>query len=83
MQINDFDVSFFKKIDSTNNYAKKFIDENDEKIFCNKVIVAENQTAGRGAFKNKWTSEKNLNLTFSIIICPQILAKNQLKCIIK
>ncbi|MEA3450599.1 MAG: biotin--[acetyl-CoA-carboxylase] ligase, partial [Bacteroidota bacterium] len=77
MQVNDFSVTFFDELDSTNNFAKDFLDKNEKKKHCNKVIVAENQTEGRGAFENKWTSEKELNLTFSIIICPNISAKDQ------
>ncbi len=35
------------------------------------VVVAERQTAGRGQRGNKWLSGEGLNLTLSLVLCPQ------------
>ncbi len=77
MKKDQFDIIYFDNLDSTNNYAKKYIEKHEGKDICNKVIVADYQTKGRGSFENKWQSEKGKNLTFSIIICPEIFAKDQ------
>jgi len=63
-------------IDSTNNFAARFVEE--DKIAEGTVILAENQTNGRGQGKNIWESEPGKNLTFSFIIFPGFLeASNQ------
>ncbi len=65
------------EIDSTNDYAHNLIKKSATSDFCNKVVVADFQTAGRGAFQNAWESAKCQNLTFSVIICPKIEANRQ------
>ncbi len=52
----------FKKVISTNNVAIKLI---KKKINKPTLIVAENQSRGRGRGKNKWISKKG-NLFFTI-----------------
>ncbi len=56
---------FLNEVDSTNNYAK-----NIDKAVPGTVVLAENQTKGKGQHKKKWTSEPGKNLTFSIIFNP-------------
>ena len=55
--------------DSTNSYAASIlvagIDEGT-------VVIAEEQTAGRGRSGRVWSSEKGKNLTFSIILKPKV-----------
>jgi BirA family biotin operon repressor/biotin-[acetyl-CoA-carboxylase] ligase len=59
----------FDTIDSTNNCAKAlagcWADEGT-------VIIAEQQTAGRGRLGRPWLANANENLTFSIILRPSI-----------
>ncbi|WP_238784436.1 biotin--[acetyl-CoA-carboxylase] ligase [Blattabacterium cuenoti] len=55
---------FLKKIDSTNQYAKKNISKYPDWT----IILTKNQTDGKGAGNNIWYSEKGKNLTFSIIL---------------
>ncbi len=52
-------------IDSTNNFLKNLVKETTVENWT--VIQAENQTSGRGQFKNSWQSESGKNLTFSVL----------------
>ncbi|MDO4818991.1 MAG: biotin--[acetyl-CoA-carboxylase] ligase [Prevotella sp.] len=58
---------------STNDYIRQYREEcltnHDPQRYI--VVVAEEQTAGRGSGKNTWESEREKNLTFSIIFRPQ------------
>jgi len=60
--INDYPVYKFKKVKSTMDIAKNFI--NDNKLG---IIVAEEQTEGRGRYGRKWFSPKG-GLYFSFQI---------------
>jgi BirA family biotin operon repressor/biotin-[acetyl-CoA-carboxylase] ligase len=53
--------------DSTNRYASSLLASGAEE---GTVVVAEEQTAGRGRQGKAWFSEKGLNLTFSLILKP-------------
>lgn len=53
-----------KTIDSTNKYAKEFCKKNPEN---GTIILADEQTNGRGRFGNTWESSKNNGLYYSII----------------
>lgn len=85
-----FKIYHFKKLTSTINKAKEFPE--------NSVIIADEQTKGKGRFKRKWSSQKggiylsivleNLNpqyLTFIAAISAQKAIKDtyKLKTIIK
>lgn len=61
-------IVHLSSVDSTNKYALKLI-ENGR---CEEgmVIVAGEQTAGKGHAENYWESEKGKNLTFSLILQP-------------
>ncbi|MFY0696521.1 MAG: biotin--[acetyl-CoA-carboxylase] ligase [Balneola sp.] len=59
------ELILLKEIDSTNNYAKQI-----EKAIPGTVVLAEDQTAGKGQHKKAWTSEPGKNLTFSIVFTP-------------
>lgn len=54
-------------IDSTNTYAASVLESGADE---GTVVVAEQQSAGRGRQGGVWTSEKGKNLTFSIILKP-------------
>ncbi len=61
---------FFEEIHSTNTYAK-------EKNFPHgTVILAENQTAGKGRKGRKWISQKGKGLYFSIVLREGINLNN-------
>lgn len=54
-------------VDSTNNFLKSRIhDYSDRDV----MVIANEQTAGRGNGLNSWHSEKGENLTFSMLIHP-------------
>ena len=51
--------------DSTNNYLKKLMLETVLDDFS--VVVTNHQTKGRGQMGSEWSSEKDKNLTFSVL----------------
>lgn len=53
-------------VDSTNNYAATLL--NETKVVNGTVILAKNQTQGKGQMGNVWHVEPNVNLTFSIVL---------------
>ncbi len=58
-------------INSTNTYANQLSIE--KKLVSGTVIIAHNQTAGKGMHGNKWESQEGKNLTFSILLFPEDL----------
>ena len=64
-------IKRIQEVGSTNNYAA-------EQLLTNRpqegtVFVANSQVDGRGQTSNKWESEPYKNLTFSIVLYPDIL----------
>ncbi|MFA6438211.1 MAG: biotin--[acetyl-CoA-carboxylase] ligase [Bacteriovoracaceae bacterium] len=61
-------VFSFDSIDSTNTFAK-----NVERIIAphGTVVIAEEQTAGRGRLQRNWRSTKGENLLFTVILYPE------------
>ena len=64
-----------EETDSTNNYAKQMLAE--AKPLEGTVIVAHNQTKGRGQQGNVWHTEKGKNLTCSYILYPVFLGADK------
>jgi len=60
-----------KKTESTNAYTDKLL--HSEKPEEGTVIIAYKQTKGKGQDQNRWESEANKNLTFSIILYPEFI----------
>ncbi len=60
-------------IDSTNNYAAKLIKMQGDDVPDGTVIMAQNQTEGRGQRSNVWHSEPHMNLLCSFILQPKTL----------
>lgn len=58
-------------IDSTNSYLKELTVKQSVENFT--VVVAENQTDGRGQRGANWETEKGKNLTFSVLIKDVLL----------
>lgn len=67
--------------DSTNNYLSKIAHELPE----GSIVYTYNQTQGRGLGNNRWESEPNKNLSFSLLLQPTFLKAHEqfylLKCI--
>ncbi len=55
---------------STNHLAMQLIAEN--KIQEGGLIIADEQTAGRGQRNNRWESAPGQNLTFSVVFYPEL-----------
>lgn len=72
--MTDFKIIHLPSIDSTNNYVKS-LDETTSGD--NLIVLADEQTCGRGSGRNSWESEKEKNLTFSILIHPTFLQPKQ------
>jgi BirA family biotin operon repressor/biotin-[acetyl-CoA-carboxylase] ligase len=53
-------------IDSTNDYLKQLSKESDLENYT--VVMAKEQTKGKGQMGAKWSSEKGKNLTISILV---------------
>lgn len=53
-------------INSTNQFLKELVKSADVDNWT--VVTTEYQTSGRGQMQTKWTSEKNKNLLFSVLI---------------
>ena len=60
---------------STNSYAIEVLAKDRPKEGC--VIITDHQTAGKGTDTNTWESERGKNLTFSIILYPELAADQQ------
>ncbi|MDA3890653.1 MAG: biotin--[acetyl-CoA-carboxylase] ligase [Salinivirgaceae bacterium] len=66
-----FNIEVKHELASTNDYLKNIIAEQDTAEGF--VILAKHQIDGRGQGENKWESEKNKNLTFSLLLRPSFL----------
>ena len=64
-------IDRIQELGSTNNYAATELLTKRLPEGC--VFVADSQVDGRGQASNKWESEPNKNLTFSIILYPDFL----------
>jgi len=65
-----------KEVDSTNSFMQQLL-SNNEKEIEGLVVVADNQTSGRGQRGNEWHSLEGENLTFSILLKPNLLIEHQ------
>ena len=63
---------YFEELESTQQEAKKMAELN---VQNGTIIVTDYQTKGRGTHDRKWYSEKNKNLTFTLIIYPKCTIK--------
>ncbi|MCX6257036.1 MAG: biotin--[acetyl-CoA-carboxylase] ligase [Bacteroidia bacterium] len=70
MQIGENIIWLFK-IESTNDFTLNLIER--EAVNDGTVVVAFEQTAGKGQRGSLWESEKGKNFTFSIVLYPMFL----------
>ena len=61
------EISLYQKLESTMDRAKSLAEDGAPE---GTVVVAEEQTAGRGRFDRAWTSEPGNDLLFSVIFRP-------------
>jgi len=64
---------YFDSVDSTNNVAKKLAADNAED---GTVVVAEEQTGGKGRLDRNFFSPKGRSILFSVILRPKCLPKD-------
>ncbi len=58
-------ILYFETLDSTQTYLKEHFSQLDDKT----VVIADEQTAGRGRFDRKWISQPG-GLYFSVLLKP-------------
>ncbi len=63
------EVMYFDSVDSTNTRAKILAEQGTEE---GTIIIAEEQTSGRGRLGRDWKSPKSAGLWFSLILRPKI-----------
>lgn len=66
------DFLVYTELGSTNTELKRLL--NERKLAEHSVVITNHQTAGKGQVGNKWESEQNSNLTFSLLLKPTFLA---------
>ena len=65
-------IRYFEEVDSTNTAAKRIAEESGCADWHGTVVVAEEQTAGKGRRGRFWSSPRGTGLFFSILLKPQI-----------
>ncbi|MEI6883019.1 MAG: biotin--[acetyl-CoA-carboxylase] ligase [Bacteroidota bacterium] len=69
------EVIYLERTGSTNTYAQQLL--KDSLASEGSVILAAEQTEGRGQGSNAWHSGPGLNLTFSLVLEPRFLQPHQ------
>ncbi len=64
-------VIYLEEVGSTNDFAQELF--RNHQIVNGTCIAASHQTNGKGQRGNKWFSERDQNLTFSVIFLPDTL----------
>lgn len=64
-----------KELDSTNNYMKNLVREQQPEE--GSLVTTDFQTIGRGQMGNGWHSESGKNLLFSLLIYPEDIPANE------
>lgn len=60
---------YLEQVDSTNNYAKKIAEEG---ALEGTLVVAREQTAGRGRRGRSWTTLEDVNIMMTLLLRPKI-----------
>src|SRR5512138_3606420 len=66
------DIRYFDSIGSTNNEALAWATSGAEDL---SLVIADEQTAGRGRLDRKWFTPKGTALAFSLILRPTAVEK--------
>ncbi len=74
-QIIGRNIIYLDSVTSTNDYLKTL---DTDKIIDGTVVIAENQTHGKGRSGKKWISSTGKGLTFSVLLRPKIQASRTL-----
>ena len=64
-------IFHFFSVDSTNAFASRML-SHGRRVAHGTIVVAEEQTAGRGRLGRSWYSEQGSGLYFSIVLRPRI-----------
>lgn len=75
MKSTDQNIIILQEVDSTNNYARQLVVS--DAAVEGTVVLAHYQHQGRGQQGNHWESERNRNLTFSVVFYPDFLEPAQ------
>jgi BirA family biotin operon repressor/biotin-[acetyl-CoA-carboxylase] ligase len=75
MDVNQNRIIEIAKVDSTNLYAERLV--NEQNVPEGTIILTHEQTAGKGQGENVWLSEPFKNLTISMILYPRFLPIDQ------
>ena len=70
---------YFESIGSTNDEALSWADQ-DAPDFA--LVLADEQTKGRGRFERRWVTNPGSSLAFSLILHPLASEKDQLSLIL-
>lgn len=70
---NDISVLYYPQVDSTNNEAKRLIQNAGKEAF---LVTAERQTAGRGRQGKSFYSPPATGIYMSLVIHPNLLLQN-------
>lgn len=70
----NYDIYRYGKIDSTNSHLLKL---GEEGFAEGTVVVADEQTAGRGRLGRSWEAEPQANLLFSLLLRPYFLQRDE------
>ena len=63
----NFQILYYSTVDSTNQLARQFAEQGETKEL---LVVADQQTAGRGRGGKRWLSVPRECLTFSLLLRP-------------
>lgn len=66
-------IYFFDQISSTNDYAKKIANSNEEEGM---LVIADCQTNGKGRLDKKWESNKGKGIFMSLLLRPNVHINN-------
>ena len=70
---NDIEVICYQSIDSTNTEAKRLINQGKDNVF---IVVANEQTDGRGRQGKSFYSPKNTGVYMSVVFHPNLPLQN-------
>lgn len=74
-QVQEPEVIRIGETDSTNNYIRRILSQRS--LPEGSLVITDFQTSGRGQVGNSWESEAGKNLTFSLVIYPEVIAANE------